>query len=134
MLLVLLAVGRAFAAVGWLKADDGDWRWPLLEQKFLEANTLAGHVVQGGVSVTIAGALMLYVKRPSVRFVSREIELKQIVHDHRPSSCAPLSPTFRMAKNESLRVRRLQTPIVLFDLPCCEWQGFHMAQISTPQK
>lgn len=83
--------------------------------------------VQGGVSVTIAGALLLYVKRPSVRFVSREIELKQIVDDHRPSSCAPLSPTSRMAKNESLRVRRLQTPIVLFDPPCCEWQGFHMA-------
>ena len=24
----LLAVGLVFAAVGWLKADDGDWRWP----------------------------------------------------------------------------------------------------------
>ena len=114
-------------------ADDGDRR-PLLEPKFLEANTLAGHVVQGGVSVTVAGPPLLYVKRPSVRFASREIELKEIVHDHRPSSCAPLSSTFRMAKNESLRVRQLQTPIVLFDPPCCEWQGFHMAQISTPQK
>ena len=28
LLLVLVAVGLVFAAVGWLKADDGDWRWP----------------------------------------------------------------------------------------------------------
>jgi len=39
-----------------------------------------------------------------------------------------------LAKNESLLVRQLQTPTFLFDLLRREWQGFDMAQISTPQK
>lgn len=39
-----------------------------------------------------------------------------------------------LAKNELLLVRQLQTPTFLFDLPRREWPGFHMAQISTPQK
>src|SRR6266480_4101300 len=39
-----------------------------------------------------------------------------------------------LAKNESLLVRQLQTPTFLFGLLRREWQGFHMAQISTPQK
>ena len=73
--LLLLAVGLLFAAVRWLK-----WRrWRLMvaiigtEVLGNLANTLAGHDAQGVASVTIAGALLPSVTRPSGRRISREI-------------------------------------------------------------
>jgi hypothetical protein len=87
LLFLLLATALAIAGRGWLKRRR--WGWLLavviIAIQILGdiANVFFGRIIQGVVGVTIAGALLVYMTRPSMRacFVATP---KQIVRSYDP--------------------------------------------------
>jgi hypothetical protein len=73
---LLLAVTLAVAGLGWFKRRR--WGWQLagviIATQVLGdfVNVVLGHIVQGGIGVAIAGALLVCILRPNMRaaFVS----------------------------------------------------------------
>ena len=68
---LLLAVALAAAGFGW--SHRRRWGWQLAVAIFATqvvgdfVHVLTGHVWQGAVGVTIAGAILAYITRPNVR-------------------------------------------------------------------
>jgi hypothetical protein len=87
LLFLSLAAVLAIAATGWLKRRR--WGWQLavviigMQALGDITNILYGRIIQGGVGVAIAGALLFYMTRPPIRasFVTTP---KQIVRSHDP--------------------------------------------------
>jgi hypothetical protein len=68
---LLLALALAFSGVGWLKRRRWGWQLAVV---IIGVQVLAnlvslfgGRVVEGGLGLTIAGALLVYIIRPNVR-------------------------------------------------------------------
>ena len=87
VLFLLLAFTFAFAGVGWLKLRR--WGW-LLAVVIVGVQVLAnfvsifgGRLVEGGVGLTVAGALLVYIIRPNVRSAFA-LKPKQIVRSSNP--------------------------------------------------
>jgi hypothetical protein len=72
-LFLLLSAALGVASAGWLRRRK--WGWLLavtiISTQLLGdlVNTLRGQVIQGSVGIAVAGALLLYMTRPSVRSV-----------------------------------------------------------------
>jgi hypothetical protein len=70
---LLLGVALAVAGIGWFKcrlwADD--WPWAIIATQVLGdlINAVSGHIVEGGLGVAIAGALLLDLLSANVRAV-----------------------------------------------------------------
>jgi hypothetical protein len=87
LLFLFLAAALAIAGAGWLKRRRWGWRLAvvIIAIQILGdiTNVFSGRIIQGVVGVTIAGALLFYMTRPSTRacFVATP---KQIVRSHDP--------------------------------------------------
>jgi hypothetical protein len=68
---LLLAVALAVSGLGWLKRQRWGWQLAVLIiviQVFGDfVNVFCGHLVQGGVGIAMAGALLFYMLRPNIR-------------------------------------------------------------------
>jgi hypothetical protein len=75
---LLLGVVLAVAGIGWFKCRLWGWRLAvaIIATQVLGdlINAVSGHIVEGGLGVAIAGALLLYLLSANVRavFASRE--------------------------------------------------------------
>jgi hypothetical protein len=75
---LLLGVALAVAGIGWFKSRLWGWRLAVavIATQVLGdfVNTFSGHVVEGGLGVAIAGALLLYLLGANVKaaFASRK--------------------------------------------------------------
>jgi hypothetical protein len=75
---LLLGVTLAVAGIGWFKCRLWGWRLAVaaIATQVLGdlVNAFSGHVVEGGLGVAIAGALLLYLLSANVKavFASRE--------------------------------------------------------------
>lgn len=87
LLFLSLAAALANADTGWLKRRRWGWQLAVViigTQVLGDVmNIFYGHIIQGAVGVSIAGALLFYMTRPFIRdgFVRKT---KQIVHSHDP--------------------------------------------------
>ena len=68
---LLLAVALAVSGLGWLKRQRWGWQlavFIIVIQVFGDfVNVFCGHLVQGGVGIAMAGALLFYMLRPNIR-------------------------------------------------------------------
>ena len=72
-LFLLLSAALGFASAGWLRRRKWGW-WlavTIISTQVLGdlVNTFRGQVIQGSVGIAVAGALLLYMTRASVRAV-----------------------------------------------------------------
>ena len=90
---LLLSVALGSAAVGWFNRRRWGWRlavFIIATQVFGDlVNVLMGRVLEGGVGIAVAGALLLYLLRANVKAVLRLIPCpsekpNQIVHAEKP--------------------------------------------------
>jgi hypothetical protein len=85
LLFLSLAAALAIASTGWLKRRRWGWQLALVivgTQVLGDiTNIFYGHIIQGVVGITIAGALLFYITRPFIRacFVTTP---KQMAHSH----------------------------------------------------
>jgi hypothetical protein len=81
---LLLGVTLAVAGIGWFKCRLWGWRLAVaaIATQVLGdlVNAFSGHVVEGGLGVAIAGALLLYLLSANVKavFASREHEFAAV--------------------------------------------------------
>ena len=68
---LLVAVALAVSGLGWLKRQRWGWQlavFIIVIQVFGDfVNVFCGHLVQGGVGIAMAGALLFYMLRPNIR-------------------------------------------------------------------
>jgi hypothetical protein len=71
LLFLLLAISLAISGSGWLKRRRWGWQSAvaIIGTQFLGnvVSILYGRTMRGAVGVTIAGALLFYITRPSIR-------------------------------------------------------------------